>query len=161
MTRVRRRFVPRWSSWRQQESGQITLLVIGYFAIAALVMTVATDASAVFLAQRSLASAADGAAAVAAQSVDERSLYIRDYTDTLPISDEALQAVVADYVEQQGLRERFGTLEVLRASATDPRTVTVTFRTTVRLPFVNVVTGEHGGGVQLTATAHAQMPLRN
>ncbi len=137
------------------------LLVLGYFAIAALVMTVATDASAVFLAQRSLASAADGAAVVAAQSVDERSLYLRDYTDTLPISDAALHAVVVAYVEQQGLRERFGGLEVVRASSPDGRTVTVTFRTTVRLPFVNVITGEHGGGVELTATAHAQMPLRD
>lgn len=137
------------------------LLVVGYFAIAVLVLTVATDASAIFLAQRSLASAADGAAVVAAQSVDERALYLRDYTETLPISDDALYAVVVDYVEHQGLRDRFTGLEVVRASSPDGRTVTVTFRTTVRLPFVNLIAGEHGRGVQLTATAHANMPLRN
>ena len=51
------------------------VLIIGYTAIAAVLITVGIDTSKVFLAQRALASAADSAALAAAQGVERQAIY--------------------------------------------------------------------------------------
>ena len=52
------------------DAGQLTLLIIGFTALATLLILVGVDVSKVFLARRALSSAADAAALAAAQSVN-------------------------------------------------------------------------------------------
>ena len=54
------------------------MLVIGYTAIASVLLIVGVDASKVFLARRALSSAADAAALAAAEGVDRNALYNGD-----------------------------------------------------------------------------------
>src|SRR4029079_11288369 len=58
------------------DDGSLTLLVIGYTLIAAVLSVVGVDVSKVFLAQRALSSAADAAALAGAQAVDRTAVYI-------------------------------------------------------------------------------------
>src|SRR5262245_31069203 len=53
------------------ESGQITLLVIGFTLVLAVLIAVVVTASRVFLYQRALSTATDGAAIFAANQLDE------------------------------------------------------------------------------------------
>src|SRR5580698_10106465 len=57
------------------DEGSIVVLVIGYAAIAALLMAAGIDVSKVFLAQRALSSAADAAAVAASEGVDAKRVY--------------------------------------------------------------------------------------
>src|SRR4051794_41470556 len=60
---------------RRGDEGQLTLLIIGFVAIAAVLIVIGVDASKVFLAQRALSSAADAAALSASQAVDKVAIY--------------------------------------------------------------------------------------
>src|SRR4051794_10476906 len=105
------------------DEGQLTLLIIGFVAIAAVLVGVGVDASKVFLAQRALSAAADAAALSAAQAVDKQAIY----TGTgggcgglLPLDDaEATRRAAAALDDQSdGLRSTFATLDPPDTSVT-------------------------------------------
>lgn len=120
---------------RRDESGQVTILVVG-FAIALLMgMAVVVDASAAYLQRQGLDTLADGAAIAGADGG----------TDTAEVYDEGLgevrldqaaaraQAAVAAYLQQTGARQRFpGLVHTVRVSG---ETVEVDVRAPVDLPF--------------------------
>jgi hypothetical protein len=149
------------------DDGQITVLVIGYVAIALLLIVAGIDASKVFLAQRALSSAADSAALAAAQGVDTHALYsgpgIRCGT-ILPLSSTRASdlAAVALDDDAPGLRHTFVDLS-------DPQTtvvggdVSVALSGQVTVPFGKVlgwlVPSYPGGRVPVTETAHATSPV--
>lgn len=78
------------------DDGALTLLVIGFTFVAALMVIVTTSVSAVFLARRELASAVDAAAVAAAQQVDTDVLYRRTANARLPLSQDAADRIVAE-----------------------------------------------------------------
>jgi uncharacterized membrane protein len=144
---------------RGDDEGQLMILIIGYFAIAALALAVVVDASKVFLAQRALVSAADGAAQVAAQTVDEAALYRgASAAGGLPLDSGRIDDVVGTYVVNHRLPERFKNFEVVQVQVAGDRTVVVTFRTRASLPFPGPASDRRG--VHLTATAKARIPAR-
>ena len=122
---MRRRF----ASGRSNDEGSIMLLALGCVSIALILVVVVVDASAVFLARRSLASAADGASLAAAQSVSSRSVYAKGAGVSLPL--EEVQAAVARY--EGGAHSSELSASVTRETTGD--TVVVTGRRKVRLPF--------------------------
>jgi len=80
------------------EDGQLTLLVIGFTMIAAMMIAVAIDASVVFLARQRLAGQADGAALAAAQQLDDGAYFGgAGCAESLPVAQGAVDAVVAPY----------------------------------------------------------------
>lgn len=150
-----------------KDDGQLTLLIIGFVAIAATLVVVGVDASKVFLARRALSSAADAAALAASQAVDRSAVYAGiggGCGGLLPLdADEAARrAALAVGDQSAGLRGTFATLD-------DPQTVvagdTVAVHLVgrVALPFGHVLAvllpGHDDGRVQIDATAHAQSPL--
>jgi uncharacterized membrane protein len=144
---------------RDEEDGQLLLLVIGFAVIAALLVTVVVNVSKVFLWQRSLAGAADGAAVAAASAVAESVFYEGGKPERLPLSPDEAGSRVAAYVARAGLGERFGPrFDYAVAVAGD--TVTVTLTAPVDLVFVNLVATGYADGYPLSATASAQSPLR-
>src|SRR3954452_5652414 len=60
---------------RRNDGGSLTVLVIGFTFILAVLIVVGVDVSKVFLARRSLSSVADAAALAAAQAADRAAIY--------------------------------------------------------------------------------------
>jgi len=79
------------------EEGSITILVIGFAVILLLLVAVIVDVSVVVLARRGSSSAADGAAVAAAQQLDLGVVYDKGLTNAIPLSEELVDSVVAQY----------------------------------------------------------------
>ena len=138
------------------DEGQLTLLVMGFAAIAARLVVVAVDASAVFLARRGLASAADAAATAAVQSIDEAAFYTGSTGDVLPLTNDGptgVPVVVEEYADR--LADRYPGLAMAGATP-DGRIAVVEARRVVRLLFAAVLGVD---AVTVTATATARAPL--
>jgi Flp pilus assembly protein TadG len=136
------------------DDGTILVLVLGFTALLLVLVAVVVDVSAVILAKRGAASAADGAAIAASQQLDQSAVYDNGLGEAIPLSADDVQQVVGVYAEraaeaQKGLELR-ATLDETQTTAT------VTARRELRLPF----SGWLGiGSVTVTAVAHARAPL--
>ena len=143
---------------RPGDAGQLMLLVLAYVGIAAALIGVVVDASAVFLAQRSLSASADGAALAAAQTLDEARVYgAAGPLAQLPLTDAQVAAAARDHLVAEGAGQRFPGLGV--TTGTDGAVATVTLRAAVGLPFSGAILGVRGP-VPLAVTARARSPLR-
>lgn len=142
---------------RDDERGQITLLVIGFAAILVALVAVVVDASQVMLLRRSLSSLADGAALAGAQAAAERVVYGQGVGETLPIDPAAARAAVVDYLGTSGAAGIDGLRLV--GVAVDAGRVTVTLAAPADLALVNVVTASQDGTL-VTARASATSPIR-
>jgi Flp pilus assembly protein TadG len=149
------------------DDGQITLLVIGYVAIALLLIVAGIDASKVFLAQRALSSAADSAALAAAQGVDTRALYTGPAITCgtiLPLDQNraARLAAIALDNDAVSLRNTFVGLDEPQTTVTGGD-VSVQVSGQVAVPFGKIlgwlVPSYAGGRVPVTETAHATSPV--
>jgi hypothetical protein len=151
----------------ERDRGQLALLVIGYVAIAGVLIVAGIDASKVFLARRALSSAADAAALAAAQAVDRAAIYAGDAGGCgalLPLDDDRAGQLAGQSVadDLDGLRQTFRTVDppdTLVASGT----VTVHLSGDVGVPFGGVlamlVPGHGDGLVHVDVSASAQSPL--
>lgn len=113
------------------DEGTVLVLVIGFALILIAMVGVVVDVSSVVLAKRGVASAADGAAVSAAQSLDLEALYRDGLRTQIPLSAGEARNRVATYeararAQQPGLEL---TVQV------DGRTAVVTATRTVTLPF--------------------------
>jgi Flp pilus assembly protein TadG len=138
----------------QGDDGTILLLVLGFTALLLVLVAIVVDVSAVILAKRGAASAADGAAIAASQQLDQSAVYANGLGEAIPLSLDEVQQVVAVY----GARAAEGQkgLELTAGLDATQTTATVTARREVRLPFG----GWLGiGSVTVTAVAHARAPL--
>ncbi len=140
------------------EAGQLLLLVLAYLTVAAALIGVVVDATAVFLAQRSLSATADGAALAGAQTLDERLVYSGGTPlDRLPLSPGRVEAAAVAYLRADGAPRRFDDLGL--STGTDGTTATVSLRTRVALPFSGGFLGVRGPA-PLAVVASARSPLR-
>jgi len=134
------------------EQGSVLVLVLGFAGILVVLVAVVVDVSAVVLAKRAVASAADGAAVSAAQAADLAELYGSGLGDQVPIGlTEARQRVAA--YEAQARDAQPGLTLGLRLEGT---TAVVTGVRTVRLPFRLPGVAP----VRVTAVARARAPVQ-
>lgn len=126
------------------DDGSVLLLTVFLAVVLMTLVAVVVDASAAFLARRNLASAADGAALAAAQSVDYDAYYAGAATDDLPLRDD----VVASYVAAHFPGTTVADVHV------DGTTVTVTLERHVALP---LSPPGYDSGLDVTATATARL----
>jgi len=149
------------------DRGQISLLLIGYAAIALVLIVVGIDVSAVFLARRALASTADAAALDGAQALDRTAVYggaVSGCGAALPIDPAAARqravAVVAD--DADDLRRAFRSVDPADVRV-DAGTVTVRLTGRARVPFGRLLAvllpGHDDGAVEVDVTAHARSPV--
>jgi Putative Flp pilus-assembly TadE/G-like len=143
----------------QDDGGQILVLLIGFVAVAAMLVVVVVNLSRVFLHDRSLGAAADGAAVAAVQAVDESAIYAGALEGSLPLDPAAVDRRVRDYVVSAGLEGRFDDFTVVDTRI-DAGTVIVELGATVDLPFVGVVSDRWEQGVTITAESRATAPLQ-
>ena len=126
------------------------LLVLGFTGVLLGLLVLVVDVSVLLLAQRGVASAADGAAVAAAQELDESVLYTRGLDRCVPLDEGRVRGVVARYAEEDGLGTR------MAASTPDAFTVQVDAARRVSLPFGSYV---GAGAVTVRSTARARSPL--
>lgn len=150
---------------RRDDNGQLTLLVIGYAAIAVTLIVVGVDASKVFLARRALSSVADAAALRAAQSVDKTALYAGSAGcgDDLPLDPSRAATTAADVITDDlpDLRRVFASVDSPDVT-TSNGVATVHLSGTVSVPFGRVLAlllPGHDMRVHVDVTAHARSPL--
>jgi hypothetical protein len=149
------------------DEGSLTLLVIGYAALLALVIVVGVDVSKVFLARRALSSVADEAALGAAQTLDRNALYNGiggGCGDLLPLDRVASEETVARTLDQHltDLQHSFALVDPPSATVTGG-TVTVRLSGEVAVPFGHALAlllpGHADGRVHVDASASAQSPV--
>jgi uncharacterized membrane protein len=152
---------------RYGDDGQLTLLVIGYTSIAALLVVAGIDASKVFLAQRALSSSADAAALAAVQAVDRPAIYAGaagGCGEVLPIdADAAAQAVAASVADDlAALHHELADVAIPETNV-ESGTVTVRLSGDVAVPFGGVLRlldpTRPDGRVHVTVTSSAESPV--
>jgi len=149
-----------------RDEGQLTVLVIGYTFLLAVLVVIGVDVSKVFLARRALSSVADAAALAAAQAGDRAAIYAgaAGCGGVLPIDPSAatqqVDASLAD--DLADLRQTFATVQPADVVAADG-TVTVHLAGEVKVPFGQVLTlldpTRSNGLVHVSVTAAAQSPV--
>jgi uncharacterized membrane protein len=152
---------------RHEDEGSITVLVIGYTAIALVLIVVGVDVSKVFLAQRALSSAADSAALAAAQGVDRAQIYngaALQCGARLPLDPGRAGTLAAQSLDDA--RPTLGhSVAELAAPQTAVESGTVSVRLTgaVHVPFGKVLSwldpSRPDGLVHISETAHARSPV--
>jgi hypothetical protein len=156
----------RWKG-RGADDGSILPLIIGYTAIAAVLIVVGVDVSKVFLAQRALGSAADAAVLSAANGVDTHAIYdgaALRCGQPLPLDQDRAAALAAGSVddERRDLGHTFASLADPQTSV-DGGTVSVELSGDVAVPFGRVLSwldpSRPDGLVHVTETSHARSPV--
>lgn len=139
----------------RRDDGTVLLLVLGFAIVAILLVAVVVDVSALHLARRSLASAADSAALAGVQAVDEGAVYSGLAPEQLPLSIAGSRAAVEQQLEVMELDQRFDGF----AAAVDaqPERTQVTLFADIRLPLAPPWLP--GGVVRIDATAVATSPF--
>jgi hypothetical protein len=141
------------------EQGSVTLLVIGCTAILFLLVAVVVDASAVFLARRTLVGHADGAALAAAQQVSEAAVYASGVPGAgpVPLDGTLVRSAAAEHLAARPVdRGPIRDVHLVYAGLVGDGDVVVVLAGQARLPLVNAVTA---GRVSVPVTAEAQARL--
>jgi Flp pilus assembly protein TadG len=133
------------------DDGTILVLTLGFVAILLVMVGVVVNVSAVVLAKRGVASAADGAAVSAAQALDVDALYDRGLDAEIPLNYAEAHARVQAYAA--GARAGQPGLQLVLAL--DGTTAVVEGARVVRPPFPILASGP----VTVRAVARARAPV--
>jgi Flp pilus assembly protein TadG len=141
---------------RDDDEGTVLVLLLGFTAVLMLLVAVVVNVSSVILAKRGLASATDGAAVSAAQSLDLEALYAAGLdTERIPLDRAQAAARVAAY-EAQAAAGQPG-LQLSVDISPDGTTAIVRGVRVVDLPFGRVL---GTAPVRVEAEARARAPTR-
>jgi Flp pilus assembly protein TadG len=135
----------------RRDDGTVLVLTLGLAGLLLLAVAVVVNVSAVVLAKRGVASAADGAAVSAAQALDEGTLYAAGLDGEIPLSAADAAARVRVYQADAQLGQPGLQLSV----RLEGNTAVVTGVRQVRPPFPVLGQGE----VTVTAVARARAPV--
>jgi uncharacterized membrane protein len=112
--------------------GSASVLIIGFFLVIALTVTVVVDASAAYLRRQGLDNLADAAALAAADGVKAEQVYAGSMDEPAVIDQTVAQRYAAEYLGQVGARRRYDGLSLdVRVSG---NAVTVRLEARVDLP---------------------------
>jgi len=129
------------------QSGQASVLVIGFFLVVALTVAVVVDASAAYLRRQGLGNLADAAALAAADGVMAEQAYAGNLERSAPIDPAVARRHATAYLDQVDARSTYAGLTLDVGMRGD--TVTVRLSAPVDLPIAPpdwedqpIVTGE-------------------
>jgi len=146
-----------WRRFRDDESGQLIVLVLGFGVVILLLMTVVIGASKYFLYQRSLHSIADGAALAGTNGIDDDAIYRGGVGEQVELDPAAVEREVQEYVRVTRGFDVLRDFSCQTADVTTAGVVTVDCNGTVEMPFVNSITsGGSGGRIPVAVTASSQ-----
>jgi hypothetical protein len=139
---------------RTPETGQTSLLIVGFFLVAILLVVVVVDASAAYLRRQQLDAVADGAVLAAADGIRTEAVYTEGLGERAGLDPVQARRHVAAYLQQIGARRSYPGL-TYRVSVTE-ESVEVRVSTPLDLPLAPpgwaesaVVTGTAAALVQV------------
>ncbi|MDQ4503227.1 pilus assembly protein TadG-related protein [Sinomonas sp. ASV322] len=142
---------------RVDESGQLTILIIGYAILCLLVAGVVTGVSAIHIEHKKLLSVADGAAQAAADSFTLADASQGEGPPAAALGTDRVRAVVNTYLAADMAAAGFEGLAVEGTTGSpDARTAQVTLSAVARVPLVSMLMPD---GVQIEATSTARARL--
>lgn len=140
----------------KRDSGQVGVLIIGYTLLALLTITVMAAASSVYIGQKKLLSAADGAALAAADTFSLGQAGSGDGPAAV-LDAAAVRSAARSYLDDTGADSRFTDLVVTEETGTaDGRTARVVLAARVHPPIVNFLVPD---GIAVTAVSEARARL--
>lgn len=140
-----------------REAGQITVMVLGFVALALLVTTVVIGISSVYLEHKRLLSLADGAALAAADSYALGEVQASGGPPSASLNAARVRNVAADFVARNPGSVRFDGLSVAPQTGTpDGATAVVVLTAVVRPPVANFLVP---GGIPIEASSTARSRL--
>ncbi|NYI57469.1 pilus assembly protein TadG-related protein [Cellulomonas soli] len=144
------------------DDGQVTLLTIGFVAVALMLVVVVVSATGVHLERKRLVALADLAALDAADALSSEQYFGAGVGqglvgDGLPLRDAQVQDEVARYVAADAAEtSRWAQFAVVEAGTPDGRTATVRLAAVVRPPLLGWVLAPWSGGVTIEAESSAR-----
>lgn len=139
------------------EDGQVAVLIIGYFLVSLLAVTVVMGASTLYLGHKKLLSTADGAALAAADTFSLGAGAGPSEGPAAVLAPAAVQAEVNRYLALTNAADRLPGLAVAAETGTaDGRTARVVLTGVVHPPLVNFLVPD---GIPITAVAEARARL--
>ena len=121
-------------TWRRDDHGQVTLLIIGFASILLMAIVVVIDASAAYLQRQGLDNLADGAALHGAD-LGSAGIYTEGLGEERLLQQEAaVEAAVRDYLERAGAGRTYPGIDVGVRVDTGSRSVTVRLEAPLELP---------------------------
>ena len=143
-----------------QDSGQVTLLVLGFTLVAAMLIVGTVAVTSVQLSRMRLLDAADGAALDAADSLDA-SAYQRGLGQAVPVSDDTVRATAESYLAERPLPVGMIAWQVAPGTGSpDGQSAVVRLVGEADLPMVGGVLRGLGGSVTLTVQSRARSDLQ-
>lgn len=154
----------RWAAARRRaasshgdDSGQVLLLILGYVVVALVLVTVAVDATAIYLARAQLLDASDAAALDAADAADPSTVYRAGVQTVVPLTDQTVQAAAATYLASYPSPTRVTDVRLDGATGSpDGHSAVVQLTAQVRLPLLGPVVNAWSGGVTVTVRSVAR-----
>lgn len=147
--------IPRGLVWRRRapsEPGQTSVLVVGFAAVALMMVAVVVDASAAYLQRQGLDSLADGAALAGADGVQGEHVYTHGLGERAQIDPVAAEQHVAAYLDALGAQARYPGLSYTVGTTADSVVVSVSAPLDLPLRLSGVASVPH-----VTATAASQV----
>lgn len=159
MTKLRARLEHRAG---ERESGQISLLIVGLFAVVALLILGGIDLTVAQLARLRLVDAVDAAAWDAADAVDMSQLYSGGTLASIPLSEASVRQSVAEYLAARPMPDHVTSWSIAPGTGTpDGRTAYVVVTAQVRLPMSGWIQDLVGSSVTITVDSRATSPVVN
>lgn len=142
-----------------RDSGQVTLLVLGFTLVAAMLIVGTIAVTSVQLSRMRLLDAADGAALDAADSLDE-SAYKTGVGQSVPVSNETVRATAQRYLADRPLPVGMLAWQVAPGTGSpDGHSAVVRLVGEADLPMVGGVLRGLGGAITLTVESTARSDL--
>ena len=134
-----------------RERGQISLLILGFTAVALMLVVGGVDATAVQLARTRMLDAADGAALDAADALDE----------AVRLTDATVQQAAAGYLAAQPRPSGVSSWGLASGTgAADGQTAVVRLQGRATIPMLASVVQVFGGSVTITVESRARAGLQ-
>jgi hypothetical protein len=89
------------------ERGQVSVIIIGFVVVLAMLFVVVVDASAAYLRRQALSSLADGAALAAADGIEGEQVYTGGLGERAAVDPERARGLVASYLSSVGAERRY------------------------------------------------------
>ena len=116
----------------RNEDGHVTVMIVGFLVVVALMCVVVIDASAAYLRRQQLGSLADGAALAAADGAQGQEVYEGGLGELAEVDAAAARQHVDEYLSQVGASVDHPGLQA--QVQTDGARVTVTLQAPMQLP---------------------------
>ena len=148
--------------WRGEggESGQVSLLFLGFTVVAILLIMGTVAVTSVQLSRMRLLDAADGAALDAADSLDVGA-YRQGLDGAVALSDSTVRRTAVDYLAQRPRPESLIGWEIAGGTGSpDGETAVVRISGAAKVPLVGGLLEAVGGSVTITVESRARADLR-